>query len=521
MAEVDLQTLSGGLDYAIEEGHLPDPGARPRPAQLSPNDADSRAYIWALRTRMVALGYLGEKGNRESDRVDRRLVDAIRRFQRDIGDPAVIQDGWAGPVTWRVLQSLTSFEEGQDPESWAIETEFATCPAIARAVWLRLWVMGFFEDWSRSRLKRRTEVSLSQPAFLDAYRRFWGFAQQLGLTTDAFRATLDRAALAVLFDHDGIVSRLGSDRFGSVAGFERQLGAIARIELWLHGYDCQPGAPSKRVHRRRRAGRIVRRSISSLKSAIRAFWRDNDASVDDTASVSRRLFEQLAMDLQAQAPDDAEREAQFDAVARRIDQLNESESATFVERLQDVASTIWDGVRRLARSLWRWLRRVGGAVGSMLKNLARFVARHARRYFHLVVRAVDVVQGGLDYLRDVSIPSRLPSPVVICRGADFDHFMMLAPKASVDGSPAFAAYRRGAARFDAGCIIVGELVQLVRHVGSLAAGVLAGPLFWLRALLAVGRVREFLAEVRAAREVLDSLQVGGAHAGALMRVDVA
>ena len=70
-----------------------------------------------------------------------------------------LDDAWVGPKTWSTLQQLVSFENGQDPALWRKELiQDLSQPAILRAVYLRLYALGFFE-WSK-KLNLRTDLSL-------------------------------------------------------------------------------------------------------------------------------------------------------------------------------------------------------------------------------------------------------------------------------------------------------------------------------------------------------------------------
>jgi hypothetical protein len=519
VAEPDLDALSEGLDEAVSQGHLPNPGAQPLADDSHRNAIDSRAYIWALRTRLIALGYLGEKANRDSDQIDPRFVKAVRRFQGDIGDESILQDGWAGPKTWQVMQSLVSFEDAQEPRHWQLDTDFGTSAAVARAAYLRLWVMGFFDDWKRHKLRRGIDLTLQNPAFRSAYARFWRFAQVLDLdgATGTLPASLDQASLSVLFNHDNIIAKLASDKFAELAQYQLQLDAIARIELWLHGYDSQPGPPRTRTRRRGPASKRVRRRVVSHRLAIAAFWKDNDPAAAHSPAVDRALFVEFTQDLDA-APADQQ---QFDRVIATIDAFDDTQAHAFEEKLSGLASAIWDGLKRLAKSIWRFFRGVVRDVASMMNNLARLVAREARRYFHLVVRAVDVVQGGIDYLRHSVFPEQEPCPLVIGRGDDFDHYLLLAPGQARAKEVLFARYRLRGAQFNAGCVIVGELLLVLREIAAVATNTLAGPIFWLKSLLALGKVRRFRDEVAAALKMLEAYEVTASYQGALIRFDVA
>jgi hypothetical protein len=520
VAESDLAELSSGLDEAVQLSHLPNPAKIESVLEIGRNASDSRSYIWALRSRLIALGYLGKEDNQDIAEADSRFVKAVRRFQRDVGDPQILLDGWAGPVTWRALQCLVSFEDKQEPLHWPVETDYASSPAIARAAYLRLWVMGFFDNWKRHRLRRGIDPTLKNPACRRAYEKFWRFATRLGLAVPSPDRQLEfsRESLCCLFDHDGIVAALGSERFDRMSDFTDQLEAIARIELWLHGFDCEPGPPERRSRRRGPPGKSRRRvRLVGQDAAIEDFWKANDPDRSHPIGVGRALFAEFSKELEESRPS----AAQYDAAIRKIDQLDEDDRNILEERLAGLASLIWDGMKRLVKTLWRFIRGAIRSVGTMLKNLARLVARESRRFFHLVVRAVDVVQAGVDYLKHTIYPAMLPQPVIIARGGDFDHNMLIAPGGIREVGGPLLHYRQFAAHFNAGCVIIGELLFALREVLTMATRSLAGPVAWLRALLSLGRIRESVAEVKLAITTLKDYEVRGEHAGAIMRFDIA
>lgn len=523
MAEAPLDALCHGLDRAIVDGHLPDPAHDAIAATSERNAADSRAYIWALRTRLIALGYLGERDNRDAETIDARFVAAVRRFQRDIGAQDLVADGWAGPRTWRVLQALAGFEDAQHPADWGLGVDPARCPAVARAAYLRLWVMGFFDGWRRHRLRRGIDPTLDNPECSAALARFLRFARALGLPAPAQTPNaLDLPTLSVLFGHDAIVAALASPRFVQTRDFEPQVEAIARIELWLHGYDCKPGPPDRRTRRRGPPGKRVKRPLRTQRQVVHAFRRDcGEGLFGASAGVDQALFAEFARSLEATESADPGPLR----VARAVDALDDDMRQEFEQRLAGLASSIWDGVRRMARALWRVLQGMARATTAAINNLARLVARESRRYFHLVVRAVDVVQGRVDYMRHSLWPLQPPQHTLIWRGRDADHGLLLAPAPHGERRAVLARYGLRAARFRAAGQVIGALLDLLRGIASIASGTLAGPLAgpmaWLRALLALGEMRGAVAAIGSALATLDDWPVTGAHPGAVMRVDIA
>ena len=77
--------LASSMDEACERGHLPNPSHRIL-LEEETNSANTESYILAIRSRLIDLGYLGESTeNRSKKSLDKRLKNAIRKFQKDAG----------------------------------------------------------------------------------------------------------------------------------------------------------------------------------------------------------------------------------------------------------------------------------------------------------------------------------------------------------------------------------------------------------------------------------------------------
>lgn len=545
-----FDNLGAGLDEAVARGDLPNPGKRLTEASKR-NESDSKSYIKALRTRLVDLGYLEDTGgNRTSGGTDQKFITAVESFQEEVGSQTLKLDGWAGPKSWIVLQRLVSFEDKDEPRSWNFLVSLKNNPAVVRAAWLRLWVMGFFvagknakeKEWKRSKLGYKPSITLSEllenEDFHEACKRFRDFAHRLGLLKDEAqqsRSELNETFLGALFNYDAIIRALGNA--GNIAEgrisrehfheqfdeFKEQIHALARIEFWLLGYDCAPG-PLKMGRRRYIGTRPVGPARSKLSIATGEFWEDfasrpEGVSKDRVTPALFSEFGNLPAGLSGLDASDA------DTMVQRVSEVlkQEKEKRSFIETFENLASSIWDGVKRLAKFIWRVIRGVVSTITNLVRNLARYIASEAREFFHLVVRAVDAVQGGLDYLRNSIVPESLPAPVVIARSAGFDHSMFVdASAVNVADSPAFKLYGRRAECYCAGCVVIGALAGMLGRVAALAQGALAGPLGWLRALLALGRFRASIESVKAALTLLDEhYTVSGKASGALMLTDVA
>jgi|GEM_PF-5331300 len=618
----DLYTkLSAGLDEAVEKGHLPNPGAKfSEVSQRNATDSDS--YLKALRTRLVDLGYLEDTEEiRESHEVDASFISAIKLFQKE--SAILSADGWAGPKTWAVLQQLVSFEDEHEPRNWKLPTSLNTNTAVARAAWLRLWVMGFFyepptgrrknwfseqqKQWQKDKLNQvfqsGASVSASEivsnKAFQRAYDRFCDFAQRLGLSQGKLSVTpqLDEPFLNALFNYDEIIRLLGGNGkekkvVASLEKFDKQfekefkvqIDALARIELWLLGYDCAPGLPRNVYTTAIVAGyRKRQKEVLDLTLAIGQFWEIVSKKTEHTepiekpesapeTEVSPALFKGFYRLLTEEAKASPKGETQESTTEEEekkkhnelIDQVNailaeenkvnkkvnekleslrtdlatttetkkrikiekkikeiKEDNPTFLDRFKTLGSSIWDGVKRVAKFIWRLIKGAVEKVVSFVKNLARFIAKEAREFFYVVVRAVDAVHGGIVYLSNSFYPKEPGSPFYISRSADMDHTVLFDSAASnITASRHFKSYQRLSECYCAGCVVLGELAMLFRKVIGLVKGVVG----WLQILLSLGRFRASYLRIKEALDFLKDKKdcyVKGTEDGALMFTDVA
>lgn len=468
---MDIDALGAGLDEAALAGQLPDPGLLAADARRleERNRFDSNAYISALRTRLIDLGYMGDsKRNRASSEVDAVFLRAVRRFQVESG---LQRDAWAGPETWKLLQKLVSFEDEQTVGHWGIEL---TSPAVVRAAYLRLYTLGFM-DWRRDRLKTNTRIAVDNPALIDAIKAFHGAARELGLT-DASAFSFDATMLGVLFAQDELVTAIDAHPdFMREARHSEFLMAIARVELWLLGYEVSVGSP---FHR----GRLT------FRSAMLAFWKDNSDSPLYPArrtvreNVSSYYFRQLVIF----AAEDETAYDRDDRLLMRVEQLSSDGQLTLQECVRHLASSIWDGMKRLYRWARRMLARALGAASNLIKNLARLIARNARRGFLYVTKAIDVVHRSLVYCANTLFSPVEVDSMVIGRDLDFDFRVFLNQRSSRARCGAILSSHRIEARtFDAACRILGHLLAILRFV---LQAVRSGVLLWFVVLTSLARL---------------------------------
>ena len=501
------ERLAKGLDQSVADGHLP---ASPATG-ADRHGGDTPAYIRAVRTRLIDLGYLGEsEHNRGSPTTDPLYTQAVKRFQSDAGlvDATGRGDGWAGPVTWQLLQCLVSFESDQDPRHWPVASPLTDNPAIHRASYLRLYAMGFFEDWAKHKANTRTIFSAEDnPAFAGALARFVEFAVSLDLLPIATPAILSQPVLQLLFGHDQLLAAIAARRQAQPLfdRYQQQLAALVRIELWMQGYDVAPGGEKfKKLTRPPRAGlRRRRQKVSTTVLAIRAFWRDNAvlrgrAGKDTLSQALFRAFTSLTAGQQDTGPADLD-------IARQVDQLmaNKRHRSTLKQSFAQLASGIWDGLKRVMGWLTRMVTRALRITREFISNLARFVARKARVAFPQVSRAIAIVHRGLCFGLGDATGGNRHGHIYISKARDFDHWVIVDPNAAPGVlTEVMTRYRHDSRCYQAATRLLSRLFYLLKAV--LAATTRAWG--WLQVLLSLSRLAGNIRAIKGEIEAMAQFQ---------------
>ncbi|GAB2180877.1 hypothetical protein DLREEDagrD3_11000 [Denitratisoma sp. agr-D3] len=503
----DLAELGDGLDQASQARQLPDPWLAVAGDEGN-NQANSALYLRALGARLASLGYLtAEAAKREQ--LTPELSAAIRAFQQDAGFSGADVDGWAGPQTKRRLQQLVSFEEEQSPAQWGeLGRDPTAYPAVGRAVYLRLYCLGFLPD--APALSATSECQLAHnPALRDGLGRFLASAQALGLAVADTTPRLDTTVLELLYGHDALIAAL-ADHPGFIDdpandGF---VNAIARVELWLLGYDVALG-PSQPLVRRPQGSHGPHNVpdyvwMDPVAEALADFTEKfpEARSALPNRRFSTAFFAQLAA---LDAADDEDHDpALVDALLARA----AKHSNDLMDKLGQLASRLWDGAKRL----WAWLKRAVRGVWQRLEdelwNLARFIAKGARESFVLVTQAIDIVHRGAVYLRGTCFPGSDPTRAVLGYDHDFDARLLLATGAGT--AAALNLVQQDAAEtpyFTAACRIVGLTLAALRDTASTLA---VGAVAWFTVLLALTRIAADLRAIGATVQGLADYNTGAA-----------
>jgi hypothetical protein len=498
-----FEDLGRALDQAARKGHLPDPGQVIDQAQDN-NLANTRAYILTLSARLIDLGYIRDTPrNRTKETMDPYLKNAVKKFQKEAG---LKPDKWAGPRTWKALQQLVSFENEQNPGDWEIASKTAGgigSPAVLRAVYLRLYVLGFF-DW-QDKLTLKTDISpVTNVRFHKALDDFLDTARRLNITRERLLPEISLATLGPLFSQDGLIRGIAAHPgFVGESANKVFLEAIARIELWLVGFGVNVGNPRIRLKKRRDSKKSKKRL--TIAQALEAFWKHQPIKKRPKKAVrkivSPAFFNYL---VQLESEEDLKEETMDKDLVDQVCRFSPGQRQALMTKLKQVATSIWDGIKRVIRWIRQGIRHLFSKASSSLKNMARFIAQRARCHFEPVRKAFDIVHRGVVFLRNKVFPGSRPDQIIIYHDRDFDIRLLGNPL----GNPGICTRILGSLEleslcFGAACRILGHLAAIFRRVGlHLVAGVA-----WFAVLLSLTRLGKHLAAIKREVDQVRSFEV--------------
>lgn len=406
----------------------------------------------------------------------KKIKNAVKAFQKEA---AIKEDGWAGPDTWKTLEQLVSFENDQDCLKWekasslcdlnTVEDQDLINPAMARAICLRLQSMGFLDDWSGllEDCKVRKTPMCSVENINQALRKYNQFTSLIGFTTnpwpikgeedvlnpkesDSFitHGVKDVNSLRIqeksicwrLFRQDSLVQKLGQHKrkLNSIyenKNFKRIIRRIARIELWLNGFDIDFTEDQEFIVKKARreykkvSGTIKRIDIPEVTKtdlAIQDFWdlahknkKNTHGSVKQAkikkmdkakkSGINRYIFELFAQFSNENGS--IEIDAEWDQfISEETDDSQRVKIRSELEReIVNLGSRIWDGVKRAANWLrskasrvLNWFKKGSRKASLAIKNAARFIAGKSRAAYRYVSAAFSIVGASFKQLENNS-----------------------------------------------------------------------------------------------------------------------
>ncbi len=498
IASERLLSLRIGLDEVQKNSlFVPLPDTEPKTSK-------DRSRIKTIRNRLSNLGYLTKDSG--SPHLDPILKGAIEAFQEEAG---LINDGWVGEITWRALQELVSFETSIDLLRWLPGGRAG--PALRRAAALRLFVLGLANEKPTS-----AEVDLSQG--LNALAEVWTV---LKLGSSASPPAPNLEWLNRLFNQDqlvkklsGIVKPVSKPELIKTHGF---LLNVAKIELWLAGYDVPPTGydlkmekPSKKLIAEvgklelwMKSGSITQffriKKNRKFYNALKLFWDDQG---EDEKTVLRRtidfleyfpsFFAIIDQGLEAQkvmSPD--EKQEKLEAFITQ----NPNQIPAAWQKLRSFGNRVWDGIRRV----WGWLKNLlRRAVDKLITigiNLSRLIHDFSLGAYTVVANVYKSFAESFHILTQPYLPMSSAEIAIISHDKDFD-FKVYVNQAA-DGqkvTATFSELNRISRLFSFACRVIRLFMSVIVKVFRL---LWAG---YIGLILALVRFRRHWSQIRSLAE---------------------
>lgn len=393
--------LAGAEERGVLDG-LPNSAEATRRENMEVRGQVIAERLWLLGYLFAADKYDARQAFSGGHR-NTRFLPAVRAFQQDIG---LKVDEWPGPITWKTLEQLVSFENDNLAPCWLESPE--KFPALIRAAQSRLHILGLAQHGPGRDFK---EIS---PTAVRKFHRLLFSLQALSPADmdDGFLTTgvLRKESLAILLDQDRLIGALSHswtwvcpkhrqrrERFFSYKvekgsdgrtkkGIECLLHdfvyRLALVEFWLLGYDvslkAQPGVsfPVKGFVTRRRN----LKEDGALKACLQDFARRNGK---DERSWKDEISPELFIAMREAGELEASKDLNKDLV--KLFSTQEKVEEGLQRGRQKGYLRLWDGIKRASRWLLK-IFKMGVALAIEWANNA------ARLFYHQLLEAYDAVK---------------------------------------------------------------------------------------------------------------------------------
>jgi len=445
--------------------------------------AYSNSRLKVIANRLFLLGYLDHDA--VPSELDATYQAAVKRFQQDaFGVSSREDDGWVGEKTWLALQEMISFEQPSNLEKWFADG--VPCTALVRATHLRLYALGIATRPPGHRTGKRLDILLVKE--LDArFEQLADIGKVLGWK-DAHKLSPDRlATFELLFDQDGLVNRLASSqvpkKFADKKRIKSFVCSMAKIELWLHGYEIQPKGYAGRIDRIMQQGSLALKDKSQLYKQLIKYWKEAHGESPEVEKTSPTL--KATNFIQSSFPDfftsiserlnEAEDNEILDSeqVYQHIRDMAENDDETsIVQKLWDqvysIGARLWDGIKRA----WRWFKAVVNKVKIAVKDFVKKISGIAYQYILKAYEAAKAVIKGVAGSIYFFSKSVLPLPkeglkvsmakVQIGRDKDFDFQVLVDVKDRPDDILKISEYLENkSGLFFHSCRLLGKLLHII------------------------------------------------------------
>ncbi|MBU0968899.1 MAG: peptidoglycan-binding protein [Proteobacteria bacterium] len=413
----NLSALAQDFDIARSNGIFD-----PLPEE-APRESHDASRTRTIRSRLACLGYL--RLDSRLPIIDPLLIHAIKKFQHDAG---LTEDGWVGRQTWQALQELVGFESPLHINRW-FAGNFPNS-ALQRAIALRLHVLGLTDT-----------PAFDDPDKLDAgLHRLQAVTAFLHLSAQDIKPEICPATIALLFDQDLLVQGLAAELSPLPEDGDHPLfsfaASLAKVELWLAGYDVAPdGYQGKEFFKRtpiRRRGRqrmplgqqpLLLSDDAKLFTALTTYWQDHGKE-GESPGLAQRFAGEFPLFFRM-----------IDAALRARNSLPESEKSAMIyhvvakqpEQLEAIWQTalslddqIWDGMGRVFGWLHNLTRRPDGKEIVIGRNISRLVYHQAMTGYDIARQALQAFPAQLDNIFQRELQGSDPHHIMMCHDRDLD-----------------------------------------------------------------------------------------------------
>lgn len=345
---MDFSAEGQAIDEAIKQGSLS-------------NSKQSHDLVRLYQNRLHWLGYLDSVP--ANTQIDNTLRLALRAFQKEVG---ISPSGQPGKKTFKMLEALVAFETEYDRHT-IIDALSPDNLALKRAIKLRLSLFGF---------------NTSNPKkILASIHQFKSIITALQIPGTSI-AMANTSILSYLFDIDKIstgirgtgheiyvkvpasISRLNKPKF--VEKIQEFVRHTAAMELWLYGYDID-------------LSKLASRRIN-INGALKQFWKQAPKHLRPAMSKRKYITYQFFSRINdLQSIDESKSSSVFSTVNEQM--VNPTASKQIQKECESLLSRIWDGVKRVVKSILGFLLGVVKKTITLFRNAARWLIDNARKTF--------------------------------------------------------------------------------------------------------------------------------------------
>lgn len=465
--DMTFEVISSKFEEGFEQAEK-DEILVPLPADES-GFKDGLCIVKTIRDRLFRLGYQGAEKNLDSSDVDDHLKKLIIKFQNEVG---IEPDGWVGTNTWQSLQELFTFETPINVSTWLTDDK-RKC-AFNRAINLRLKTVG---------LSCHNDMQ-EKPDFTELQAIFSKIGVKQKILDDLTKLQ------QLLFDHDRMLSHIIKQRKHFNLSILRRnpilknfLFNIVKIELWLDGGSTvkPDGRPLETWFiKKRRKPRVY----SDFYIAMKNFSKEHGYKTFPITT--KRIIDRIALRRMLNI---------FWELERRENSLSEDEENKLLEKVKDstdfenewkkksVAARMFDGLRRLCRKIWNWIKdgfnKIKKIIKEKVSQIVRYFKQKAIKAASLVRRVTAIFADSIQYLtgEDRINPDQT---IALKHDSDFDFKLFVAKNTSKEKLDTFfQGLKDTIVRFEAFTKIVKILIFAITEVLKGIVAATAGPVGWV------------------------------------------